>query len=326
MNVIHKALLLEQIGQLLNKPIFNSLEVYSKGNKLYLLKDRNSKIYVLLIPQKPLDSLSAKTLTDLGFKEIWSKINYCKYIDYGDINTLRSFVTEIEWIFINVLRIEPERKWRFDIHSGMGSLKDNETPLLTAQERQERNKRKFKRKKVLLNDFTFALALSSLFVLFGLIKGLEITFSLPWILILYAASLAIVKVFRFLTTYDILAIQKKRFLRRQNEDFFVTQGFIKKGDRYIGQIKGYRTELLFSSYSKNVIIVYHKPISWERVLKLSNGNAFSRVSYNWTGMFYSQKSLGIRVSKNKMLAEAEKFVDLIINHNIEKSTTTANMV
>ena len=325
MNIKHREILLEQIGQLLNKSVFNCLEITSKGNKLYLLKDRNYKIYAFLLPQRPLGDFTIKALSDLGFKEIWPKINFSKFVDYSDIHNLKGFAAEIELIFINILNVEPDRKWRFNIHSGMAVLKDNRTPLLTAKQRQEKNKKKHEIKRVLLNDFTYALALSLIFIVFKLINGLDVFPSVTSILILYAVSLAIVRVLRFILRYDFLTIQKKMFLQRKNEDYFSAKGFIKKGDRYIGQIKGYRTELLFSSYRKNVIVVYHKPISWERVLKLSNGNAFDKVTYNWNGMFYSQKSIGSKASKDKILTEAEKFVDLIINHNIEKSTTTANI-
>lgn len=54
---------------------------------------------------------------------------------------------------------------------------------------------------------------------------------------------------------------------------------------------------------------------------MPKGKPFSSTSYNWTGMFYSQKMIKRRLSKEKIMNEAKDFVELIINQKIEKQHT-----
>jgi len=317
----NKDILITRLKDLITKPDYTSLEVYSKGNRIYLLKDSTFRIYILIVPQAPLNEIQRNSLINLGYKELWGKVNYEKYFDNSDSSSLRKLVDNIASIFIEIFKVEPERKWRYDLNSGMAVLKDNRTPLLTASERFKKGKRKDSTLKLLFNDITYSLALSVLIFIGLFDKNLIESFTIKISLIVFSISFIFVKIGRLISKLEFTSFGKKRFNSREYSDYFNRIGFKNYGDRYKGEIQGFLVELMFSDLHKNMIIVYHKEISWNRVLKMPKGKLFSSTSYNWTGMFYSQKMIKRKLSKEKIMSEAKDFVELIINQKIEKQHT-----
>ena len=322
MNVHNKEILLEKIESLIKKSTYSSLEVYTKGNKLYLLKDINSKIYVLFIPNHPLDSLKKRKIIELGFKEIWENINYEKSISYINKDVILNLCNEIEFILNNILNIDYNRTWRYEFATGMAVLKDNSTPLSTQSVLMVKNKKKLKIKRIFFNNYMYALLLG-LFILMSLFnKGLIEKISLFSILITFFISFILVYAISFIGNYDINAFRDKGFFNKKNEAFFKEKGFKRIGNRYRGELKGYAVELLNTARHSRLIIVYHQEISWNRVLSLEKSNYNSSNGYNWIKMHYSQKAFKYRKSNEKLVLEAEKFVELLISLNIKQLPPT----
>lgn len=317
----NKDILLTRLNDLLTKPVYTCLKVYSKGNEIYLLKDSNYQIYILIVPQAPLNENQRNALKSLGYKEIWEKVNFEKYINYSDSSLLYQLIDSVDSILTEIFKVQSERKWRYDLNTGMAVLKDNKTPLLTANERIKKGKRERVFSNRIFNDITYSLALSVIIFIGLFSKNLIDSLTIKIILIVFGISYIFIKIGRFITKLEISSFGKKRFMGRDYSDYFMGNGFKKYGDRYKGEIQGFLVELMFSDLHKYMIIVYHKEISWNRVLKMPKGKPFSSTSYNWTGMFYSQKMIKRRLSKEKIMNEAKDFVELIINQKIEKQHT-----
>ncbi len=317
----NKDILLKRLNDLLTRPVYTCLKVYSKGNIIYLLKDSNCQIYILIVPQAPLNQSQINALKSLGYKEIWEKVNFENFINYSDSSLLNQLIDSVDSILTEIFKVESDRKWRYDLNTGMAVLKDNKTPLLTANQRIETVKRKKMSLKIVFNDIAYSLALSVIIFIGLFCKNLIDSLSIKVILIVFGISYIFIKIGRLITKLEISSFGKKRFMDKDYSDYFIGNGFKKLGDRYKGEIKGFLVELMFSDLHKYMIIVYHKEISWNRVLKMPKGKPFSSTSYNWTGMFYSQKMIKRRLTKEKIMNEAKDFVELIINQKIEKQHT-----
>ncbi|WP_298519208.1 hypothetical protein [uncultured Kordia sp.] len=317
----NKDILRTRLNDLFEKPVYTSLKIYTKGNKIYVLKYVNFKVYILIIPQAPLNENQRSALLNFGYKELWEKINYEKYSNYSDASSQNQLIDTIDSIFTEVFKVEPERTWRYTLNTGMAVLKDNKTPLLTVSERLERNKRKRKLLKIVYNDFTYSLVLSVLIFLVFFYENLLNSLTIKTSLIIVGISFMIIKISQFVMKLKIPSFGKKRFMSEEYSNYFKRNGFHKKGDRYHGNIQGFSVELMFSGYHHNMITVYHKEIGWDKVLEMPKGKRFSSTSYNWTGKFYSQKLIKLRLPKEKILQEAKEFVEFIISHKIEKRHT-----
>ncbi len=315
MNGFNRYILQEKINHLLEKSVYTCLEVYSKGNKIYFLNDKNSRIYILLVPSKPLDKIKSQTLLNFGFKEIWPFVNYEKSVSSIDENELNNLSSDIEKIIKDIFKIDPSRTLRFEYNSGIAALKNNSTPLLTSDERRNRNKQS--KGNLKLNYDLFYACIVSVFIII-LMKIYRYEMSFIILLIVYPTSLLLVRMAKIISKLNILLLRKRWFLGKGCENYFNQKGFIKAGERYIGIIQGYRTEFLFSKYSKFLITVYHEQISWEKVLEMPKTPMFSSFSYKWTGMFYSQKALTSVLSKGEIIHEANDFVELLMTLNINR--------
>ncbi len=324
MNNSNKDILFEKIKDLHTKPVYTCLEVYSKGNKIYLLKDLSYRLYILIIPQTPLNENQSNTLVNFGYNEIWKRINYEKSAEFSNPKSLNQLVDNIHSIFVDLLNVEHERKWRYDLNTGMAALKNNNTPLLTASEITKKNKKDKKPAKILFNDITFSIVLSTLIFIILLSKNLIDSLTVSITLIVTGSSFILVKAVRFMSKLEISSLGKIRFLGESFSDYFSQNGFKKHGDRYKGQIQGFSVDLMYSDLDKYVIIVYHKEISRDRALNLPSSGTFSSISYDWIGMFYSKKMIKRLLSKEKIIVEAKEFVDLIIDLKIEKQQSSSN--
>jgi hypothetical protein len=85
---------------------------------------------VLIVPQAPLNENQRKEVLKLGYKENFENVNYEKYIDYSQLHELRNLAEIIEFIFLKVFKIESDRKWRFELQTGMHVLKDNKIAII----------------------------------------------------------------------------------------------------------------------------------------------------------------------------------------------------
>ncbi|MFY8108191.1 MAG: hypothetical protein ACOVO9_04330 [Bacteroidia bacterium] len=317
MEISNKEILIERINGLIDKQVYTCLLVYSRGNIIYILKDFEEEIYVLIVPQAPLNENQRKEILKLGYKENFENINYEKYIDYSQLHELRNLAENIEFIFLEVFKIESDRKWRFELQTGMHVIKDKKTPLITISEKLKRNKVRKDRFKFLHNDFSYSIILFLiLFLLIFREHALEF-FTLKFIAIFYVISLFFVKIFKL----KITPFGKRKFYGETFSDYFSLNGFKLKGDRYRGQIQGFPVEFLHSDYYFQVIIVYHKKIDWNRVLEMPKDNVFSSKKHDFTGMFYSRKMIGGVTSKEKVLIEAHSFVEYLKSLKIEKQGT-----
>ena len=65
---LNRPKLKSNILELLKRPVYNNLEINSKGNFLNILKDKG-KLYLLLIPNKPVSDNVSIQILNLGFKE-----------------------------------------------------------------------------------------------------------------------------------------------------------------------------------------------------------------------------------------------------------------
>lgn len=261
----NKDILLTRLNDLLTKPVYTCLKVYSKGNEIYLLKDSNYQIYILIVPQAPLNENQRNALKSLGYKEIWEKVNFEKYINYSDSSLLYQLIDSVDSILTEIFKVQSERKWRYDLNTGMAVLKDNKTPLLTANERIKKGKRERVFSNRIFNDITYSLALSVIIFIGLFSKNLIDSLTIKIILIVFGISYIFIKIGRFITKLEISSFGKKRFMGRDYSDYFMGNGFKKYGDRYKGEIQGFLVELMFSDLHKYMIIVYHKEISWNRV-------------------------------------------------------------
>ncbi|WP_212590590.1 hypothetical protein, partial [Williamwhitmania taraxaci] len=126
----------------------------------------------------------------------------------------------IEHIYEDVLKVESERKWRYDLNTGMAVLKNNKTPLLTASERFDKSKKNKQLLKFVFNDITYSLALSVVIFIGLFSKNLIDSLKVEIVLIVIGISFIIFKIARFMTKLEISSFGKKRFLNREYSDYF----------------------------------------------------------------------------------------------------------
>jgi hypothetical protein len=316
----NKEALGQKLANLLDRPLFNCLSVYSRGHKLMILKDKDMKLFLLLIPQKPVDMASSRSIQNLGFSEIWPSVNYTFVIHYNTTGEIERLIDIIQSLFADVLKVNGSRKWRYQIDSQSAVLKDTRTALITRQEISVRSFKNLKRKKLFQKDYVYAIYVCLGIIVFGAIADYDIIDHPIEILPLYGISFLLVLAIKLLFKYDFEYFSKKRFLSYRSQEFFNSNGFSKKADIYRGQIKGYRTEFYYSKYSRNVIVVFHKEIMWEDVLRLSKkSNIPFSSEWEMIGTHYSKKTINRLISKRKLLAKAEEFVDYLISKNLERT-------
>lgn len=119
-NILELDLHLEQLK---NSNNFSAVRIITRGVRIHLLKENSNKIYCLLVPNDVLDSQRNKQLIDIGFNEKFPKINY----DIEFLMCNRSEVIDkIVFVLNNILDIEKERSWRFEINPEMAVIKANE--------------------------------------------------------------------------------------------------------------------------------------------------------------------------------------------------------
>ena len=305
------------LHKLEKRSLFTCLIVQPKGTRLYILKDLNDSLFVVLIPSRPLPKEESQQVIDLGFKEVWPNINFKFSLNRPSRNELFLFVEQIEKLFSEILKIEADRSWRIRSDSNFASIKDLREPLLTRQQLRERNLRRARRKRIVY-ELSFSLIVF-LSIMFLLIAFLVVVGTDPFKLFiaLMAIGVSVPPLFIFLRWY---LNDKTRhawigpLLNARNDEFFSRHGFVRNHDRYHGNIKGYRTEMWRTSMGDE-IIVYHSPISWNRVLRLDSAGWFDSYNNRW-GEFYGKKIFRY-ASRKKLLREAQNFVDLMIKERIE---------
>ena len=112
------------------------ITITTMGNLFYILNDGQG-FYLLLVPNKKLTQQSSTELLKLNeWNEKFHLTNYHKTFDSLSIDII---ISEIEIIFRNILKIPDNRKWRFEVNSGMMVVKANEISL-DATSRRENNK------------------------------------------------------------------------------------------------------------------------------------------------------------------------------------------
>ena len=306
------------LHKLEKRSLFTCLIVQPKGNKLYILKDRNDSLFVVLIPSRPLSKEESQQVIDLGFKEVWPNINFKLSLNRPSSNELFLFVEHIENLFSEILKVEADRPWRIRSDSNLASIKDLGEPLLTRQQLRERNHRKARRGRILYelsSSLIVLLSVAFLLTAFFVVVGADL-FKL--FIALMVIGVSVPPLFIFLRWY---LNDKTRhawigpLLNTRNDEFFSRHGFVRKYDRYQGNIKGYRTEMWRTSIGDE-IIVYHSPIGWNRVLSLLSAGWFDSHNYHWRNEFYGKKVFRY-ASKRKLMREAHDFVDLLIKEGIE---------
>jgi hypothetical protein len=125
----------EQLEIIRDKGKSHCVTITSLGNLLYVLND-GFNFCVLLVPNKKLSQiLSGEILRIGGWIEKFALTNYEKTYD---LNSVDLIITEINIIFIEVLRVPQNRIWRFDTNPGMMAVKSKEISL-DAKTRRERN-------------------------------------------------------------------------------------------------------------------------------------------------------------------------------------------
>jgi len=312
----NKEILAKKLIELINGPIFTALKIYSRGNIVYLLKDYNSQIFVLLIPNRPLEIQSSESLIQLGYKEIWEKVNYTMDIDYSNPESLLQMEENMETVFTQIFKLDANQLWRFETMTGMEILKNTSEPHTTAEENRNSNIASRKKRNRIANDYTYTAGLA-LIIFLVIIRNNLFNISLLEIPIITIVSYLLVKYFR--SDFE-LDFGKWRFFSSRYSDYFYKNGFVKIGNKYQGEIKGYKTELSYNTYQKCSIYVYHQAVDWNQTFEFPKGGYFSRRNYNWSGMFYSQLYFMKVLSKAKTIKEANDFVDLIIQLKIEKES------
>lgn len=312
--------IISNISTLNRKSIFSALEIYSMGNKIYFLKDRNNKLFILVVPNKRLNNIQVATISKFGYKEIWPKINFNKTINFPQTKEeLMNLAIEIKNIFNKLFIIPESRIFRSEINSGMAVIKDTSRAITPRSEVSIRKKKKFILKKYIKVDDISSLIGAGVFIIILAINGAikANTLWLPIVIILVMLLLG-----RILSVFEIKAFRKKRFLNNSSTIFFQQFGFKKAGNRYRKTIQGYRVELLYNQTNQYHIIVYHQEISWNKVLKMPNTGFLSRYGYDWAGQFFSIKYFDKKISKSKLIDESEKFVNYIIKLKLEPAATT----
>ncbi len=300
------------------RSLHTCLSIQPKGNKLYILKDRNDSLFVVLIPSRPLLKEENQQVIDLGFKEVWPNINFKLSLNRPSRNELFLFVEQIEKLFSEVLKVETDWPWRIRSDSNFAVVKDLGEPLLTRQQLRGRNLRKARRRQIfnkLSSALIVFLAIAFLLTAFFVVVGTDL-FKLLIASMVIAVSVP--PLFIFLRWY--LKDETRHawigpLLNARNDEFFSRHGFVRKYDRYQGNIKGYRTEMWRTSMGDE-IIVYHSSISWNRVLRLHSAGWFDSNNYRWKNEFYGKKVFRY-ASKKKLMREAHDFVDLLIKESIE---------
>lgn len=304
--------------ELQDATVYTCIEVYSKGNKIYLLKDFNEWLFVLIVPQAPLNDLQRDGILSYGFTEIWQNINYVKEITYTDLSELTNLTNTIESVFTSVFAIEKNRNWRFEKNTGMQVIKDTKTPILTRVELLKRNKKKQHVSDLIFNNFVYSILLTVYIVGFVFDNQSSASQSVYLFITTLPVSYVAVYCIRFLIKFDFRKLVKWIFLSKRYSDYFQQFGFEKFGDRYKGEINGYFVDFVYSEYYTYIIVVYHKKISYEKAIEMPLGNFFG-FNYSYIGLYYSEKRMYRGVSRKKLLKEANKFVDMLISNGFERN-------
>lgn len=312
MTTQNKENLIYWITDLSKRPIYNSLKIISKGNTLYLLKEMGEVYWILIVPSKPLEEQTSIELINLGFQERHSRINYTKTLKINNDNVKEQIKDEIDYILHNLLKVEKERLWRFEIQSGMKILKDPR-PLLTKSELRHRNKRKLNLKfKWISIDLLISIPIGILVGL-GLIKEHKVIIFNNLLTIL----LPCLFLFGLFKTISLLQKRGKtfnssRFFSRDKLDFFLIRGFERKGQRFTGKKKGFQTDIYFNSLGLIEVAIIHEEIPWEKVTKISQ---HSKKIFNNRMVTLGQYTSKIRLktrNSEKILKETEEFIDNLI--------------
>lgn len=320
----NKEHLLEMLHSLEKRSLYTCLIVQPKGNKLYILKDRNDSLFVVLIPSRPLLKEESQQVIDLGFKEIWPNINFKLSLNRFSRNELFLFVEQIEKLFSEILKVETEWPWRIRSDSNLAVVKDLSEPLLTRQQLCERNLRKARRRRTfyaISASLIVFLSIAFLLTAFFVVVGTDLS---KLIIAFLVIGISVPPIFLFLRWYlngETRQAWIEPLLNTRNDEFFSRHGFVRKYDRYQGNIKGYRTEMWRTSIGDE-IIVYHSPIGWNRVLSLPSAGWFDSHNYHWRNEFYGKKVFRY-ASKRKLMREAHDFVDLLIKEGIEPGLVAA---
>ncbi len=304
------------IKKLIERPIYNCLKIISKGNVLYILKDKDRKLYILFIPNVPLDDKLSLQLKNLGYKEKFAKINFSKFVDYEQSESINIFCSEIDFIFKNIFQVESTRHWRFEIESGMRLLKDL-VPLITKSDVRIRNKKKrfkwYNRWKLDLLISLFAGCLAGITVI-----GEKIFPRLNYFIIILLCCLIFLILLRLLTLSQryFTKYGKERLFSNKRLEFFYSHGFKRAGHRFTTRIKGFKTDIYYNGFGEIEIAIHHNEVPWEKVIKLSK---LSRSFYKYPKIIWRQYASKKRIksrSNIKILEETEIFIEKLIEFEI----------
>lgn len=317
---MNKPVLKSKIFELLKKPVYNNLRINSKGSFLNVLKD-NEKLYLLLIPNKPLSDNEAVQILNLGFKEKFPKTNYSKFVDYNNPEALEKLFDDIVFIFNSLFHIPMDREWRYTISSGMGLLKEM-YPISTSYERRSKEKSKrFKPKKLFKYDVLLSLIIGVALSLFLITKGIIFGLTIPILFLCTVVfSFVVVKLFKVIETL-LDRYRRSRFFSTNKIGFFRSQNFKQVGSRYRGERNGYTVDIYYVPLKNIEIAVYHEEIPWERVIKLSESTkqVWSTESHIFWNTIISKKRIDYRVgmpSGEVIIREVDRLVEKLLRFKI----------
>lgn len=313
MNTQNKNNLDHWLRDLNKRPIYNSLQIISKGNSLYILKESIETYWLLIVPSEPLGENASTELINRGFQEKHPKINYTKTICLNNEDGIEQVKEEIEYIFHNILKVETDRLWRFEIQSGMKILKDPR-PLLTKSELRHRNKRKLRTQYKWIDiDLLISVPIGILLGV-GLINEHKLIIFNKFLTVIFSF------LFLFIILKTISLLKKrsksyilKRFFTHDKLDFFLIRGFERKGQRFAGKINGFKTDIYFNTQGLTEVAVIHEEIPWEKLIILSKQSKkiFNNKIIN-LGQYTSKLKLNTR-KREKIIEETEKFIDKLID-------------
>jgi hypothetical protein len=306
--------------ELNKRATYNCIRIISKGNTFYILKENNETYFLLLVPARPLEEPASTEIVNRGFQEKHLKKNYTKTLRINNEVVLEQIKEEIEYIFHHLLKVEKERQWRFEIQSGMKILKDPR-PLLTKSELRNRNKRKL---RIKYNWISIDLLIS---VPLGILIGLGFISEHKIIIFNNILTIIIPCIILFALFKTISLLQKrgknynaKRLFSKGKLDFFLIKGFERKGQRFTGKIKGFKTDIYYNSLGLTEVAVIHEEIPWEKVITISHNSKkiFQNKMIN-LGQYNSKIKFKTRNSE-RILKETEEFIDTLIGqgHNPKK--------
>lgn len=182
----NKQLLREHLDKLRSMPVYSSIEINIVGIRIHLLKDKNNRIYSLIVPNKPLNLEDVSSILKLGFDEKFKKINFDKFYNVWDTDEI---ILTTYHILIDVLKVSKEKSWRFDLSRGMKLLLYNEPEIPNSIRIQEQKEKNNKLQNKLAKKFGINMVISLIFsIFFGLIimnsKSLSIVKTIGLILLI----------------------------------------------------------------------------------------------------------------------------------------------